>query len=83
MWEWRVFIPSGSKSVDVWELLHCKPWSFFPDKRTDVYVVCSAGAGIKLRRQKLLEVKLRERRHEMGAELWNKVCILLRGFTDI
>ncbi len=59
--------------LDVWQLLKARPWSTSPDRRTDLYLVCTAGAGVKLRGQRTLEVKLRVGRHECGAEQWEKV----------
>jgi len=76
-WEWRVFLAMPSK-VDIWELLRTKPWGLFHQERTDIYLVCSASAGVKLRGKKTLEVKLRSCRHESGAELWEKVCTLMQ-----
>ena len=71
-WEWRVFLEITAE-VDIWELLRTKPWGVFCQERTDVYLVRSARAGVKLRGKKTLEVKLRSCRHESGAELWEKV----------
>lgn len=61
--------------VDVWELLKARPRSDSPERRTDLYLACSAGAGVKLRSQKTLEVKLRTASHRCGAEQWGKVRI--------
>lgn len=68
-------LPEGV--TDIWKLLHYKPWGRFllaGHTRTDVYLVCSAGAGVKLRGRTTLEVKLRSCRQESGAECWEKVC---------
>ena len=81
-WEWRAFFAVQDTGLqegvtDIWKLLHYKPWGGFllaGHTRTDVYLVCSAGAGVKLRGKTTLEVKLRSCRQESGAELWEKVC---------
>ena len=71
MWEWRVFFHGFG--ADIWQLLQIQPLNTSTDNRTDVYLVCTAGAGVKLRAQGMLEVKLRSCRHECGAEQWDKV----------
>lgn len=82
MWEWRVFFQlSKDSQPDIWDLLHCRPWFLFPDRRTDVYIVCSASSGVKLRGKKILEVKLRTARHASGAEHWEKVCSRSYNYT--
>ena len=81
-WEWRVFFAVQDAALpgaatDIWKLLHYKPWGGFllaGHTRTDVYLVCSAGAGVKLRGRTTLEVKLRSCRKDSGVELWEKVC---------
>ena len=76
MYEWRVFVPllSGQDQLDVWKLLRLDKHRQAPSIRTDVYIVSTARAGLKLRgKQALIEVKLRGERHESGAELWEKV----------
>lgn len=43
--------------------------------RTDVYISCTEGVGLKLRGSKeLMEVKVRGDKHPSGAEQWSKVC---------
>lgn len=77
--------------TDIWKLLHYKPWGGFllaGHTRTDVYLVCSAGAGVKLRGRTTLEVKLRSCRKDCGVELWEKVCERMltthvRGFCKL
>ena len=74
-WEWRIFVSCDSTQplLDVWTLLQLKaPW--FDGERTDVYFNCTETAGLKLRRGKTLEIKLRAERHSTGAEKWNKVA---------
>ena len=64
---------------DIWKLLGTGPWIVHPEKRTDIYVACSALSGVKLRSKKTLEVKLRSERHESGAERWDKVsCVCMK-----
>ena len=80
-WEWRAFFAVQDTGLqegvtDIWKLLHYKPWGGFllaGHTRTDVYLVCSAGAGVKLRGKTILEVKLRSCRQESEVELW-EVC---------
>lgn len=76
-----MFFPSSEGFVpDIWKLLGTGPWIVHPEKRSDVYVACSALSGVKLRSKKALEVKLRSERHESGAERWDKVsCIRLES----
>ena len=75
--EWRVFLPTAgvnsSDTGDIWDLLQSRPRHLWPESRTDVYLACSPTAGVKLRGNKTLEVKLRSRRNELGAEHWDKV----------
>ena len=69
---------------DVWGLLHLKP--SLPNIRSDLYVLCTNSVSIKFRHGEYLEFKIRERRHESGAELWKKVeChgISLRKNSDM
>ena len=53
-----------------------------PERRSDVYIKCTPGAGLKVRGGRLIEVKLRSTRDTVqGTELWKKVtkknvCIL-------
>ena len=68
----------------VWGLLHLKP--SLPNIRSDLYVLCTNSVSIKFRHGEYLEFKIRERRHESGAELWKKVeChgISLRKNSDM
>lgn len=77
MWEWRVFYPSiEHKQLDVWKLLRVHNPPKNTSIRTDIYMVATTKAGLKLRRKKALEVKLIGERHESGAESWRKVSIL-------
>lgn len=72
------------QSLDVWKLLHLKP--SLPNKRTDLYVLSTDLVSIKFRHGEYLEFKIREKRHESGAELWRKVeCydVSLRENSDI
>ena len=75
-WEWRVFFPVESSDVlEVWSLLqpHDRPRGS-PERRSDVYIKCTPGAGLKVRGGRLIEVKLRSTREAtQGIELWNKV----------
>ena len=83
-WEWRVFFPSESSDVlDVWSLLQPRDRPRgSPERRSDVYIKCTPGAGLKVRAGRLIEVKLRSTRDTVqGPELWKKVtkknvCIL-------
>lgn len=67
-WEWRVF---NKVPLDVCGLLHLQ--LSLPNIRTDSYVLCTDSVSIKFRHGDYLEFKIRERRHESGAELWKKV----------
>jgi len=70
-WEWRLFFQAGE--VDVWKLLKQKqPLFAVSHKRTDVYVLCTESVSVKFRHSESLEFKIREKRHECGAELWAK-----------
>ena len=64
---------SGQKQLDVWKLLRVDNPPKNTSIRTDIYMVATTTAGLKLRRKKALEVKLRGERHESGAESWEKV----------
>ena len=71
-WEWRLFFPAGA--LDVWQLLNQKQSLFaVSHKRTDVYVLCTETVSVKFRHGESLEFKIREKRHECGAELWSKI----------
>ena len=79
-WEWRVFFPvepsSTSDSIlDVWSLLQPRDRvRGSPERRSDVYIKCTHGAGLKVRGGRLIEVKLRSTRDTVnGTELWQKV----------
>ena len=73
-WEWRVFFPLDSDtSPDLWSLLSAHASGSSPERRTDLYVRCVDGAGLKVRGGRLLEVKLRSTREANGAEHWKKV----------
>lgn len=61
------------ESLDVWKLLHQKPSLFSSNERTDMYILCTESVSIKFRHGENLEFKIRERRHDSGAELWRKV----------
>lgn len=69
-WEWRVFC---KEPLEVWKLLRQRPSLFSGAKRTDLYVLCTDSVSIKFRHGEHLEFKIREKRHESGAELWSKV----------
>ena len=73
--------PAGTarNAEDVWELLGRKPPAGEPERRSDVYVVCTGDAGIKLRSGRSLEIKLTECRHESGAQFLYK----LHGEADV
>lgn len=76
--EWRIFFPRSLSSPDVRSLLDLrKGYSFFEPRnteRTDIYVSCTEGVGLKVRGAKnLLEIKVRGVVHECGAEDWYKV----------
>lgn len=58
--------------VDVWALLGRKARSLEP-VRTDDYLSCTESVGLKLRRQSVLEIKLRSKRDASGSEHWTKV----------
>jgi hypothetical protein len=75
-WEWRVFFPAESSDVlDVCSLLQLRDRPRgSPERRSDVYIKCTPGAGLKLRGGRLIEVKLRSTREAaQGTELWMKV----------
>ena len=59
--------------LDVWKLLGQKPSLFGLTQRTDLYILCTDSVSIKFRYGEHLEFKIREKRHESGAELWKKV----------
>ena len=64
----------SKESLDSWKLLGQKsPFFGLAKQRTDVYVLCTDSVSIKFRYGEHLEFKIREKRHESGAELWNKV----------
>ena len=75
-WEWRVFYPAEESSdvLDVWSLLQPRDRPRgSPERRSDVYIKCSPGAGLKVRGGRLIEVKLRSTREAaQGTELWTK-----------
>lgn len=76
-WEWRVFgeaRPSDKVPGELWSLIGARPSSREPD-RTDVYLTCTAGAGLKLRDQREVEIKLRQEVTVDGVEKWKKVKI--------
>lgn len=68
-WEWRIFY---KESLDAWKMLGQKS-SFLAKQRTDLYVSCTNSVSIKFLYGEHLELKIREKRHESGAELWSKV----------
>ena len=69
-----MFFPlSAQNQLDVWKLLRLDKPKKNPSTRTDVYMVSTVKAGLKLRNKTTLEVKLRGERHECGAESWKKV----------
>ena len=57
----------------MWQLLNQKQSFAVSYKRTDVYVLCTDAVSVKFRYSESLEFKIREKRHECGAELWTKV----------
>ena len=60
--------------LDVWKLVGHKPSLFgLAKRRTDLYVLCTDSVSIKFRYGEHLEFKIREQRHDSGAELWRKV----------
>ena len=80
----------SSDVLDVWSLLHPRDRPRgSPERRSDVYIKCTPGAGLKVRgdpdrlvevkprstrEDRLVEVKLRSTREAtQGTELWNKV----------
>jgi hypothetical protein len=71
-WEWRVFLLED-KAVGLPALLGFG--GYLPaEVRNDVYVSCTNEVGIKWRKEKLVEVKVRsERDDKTGAERWDKV----------
>ena len=76
--EWRVFFPcshSDTQPGAIWSLLGAKQPQRFNEHRTDVYLTCTAGVGLKLRGEsQLVEVKLRKDIDSVGSEDWKKVC---------
>ncbi len=75
-WEWRVFSPaspSSSLPSEMWSLIGVSPASREPD-RTDVYLTCTPGAGLKLRYGAEVEIKLRQATVSDGTEAWKKVA---------
>ena len=67
------------ENKDVWTLLGqgqlSRQFMWGSKVRTDVYICCTEGVGLKIRGgQELLEIKVRGERHPCGAEHWNKVC---------
>lgn len=75
MSEWRVFSVSSSNSLpgEIWPLIGLSPSKEEPE-RTDVYLTCTPGAGLKLRDGKEIEVKLRRAVADGEAEAWEKVA---------
>ena len=73
--EWRIFFPIVEDVpvlVDIWPLLELR--KCHRDKRTDIYLSCTDGVGLKLRGdKKVMEIKLRNSVHHCGTEEWHKV----------
>ena len=75
-WEWRVFAPASpsfSLPSELWTLIGVSPARGEPD-RTDVYLTCTPGAGLKLRYGTQVEIKLRQAVCSDGTEAWKKVA---------
>ena len=71
-----MFFPvESSDALDVWSLLQPRDRPRgSPERRSDIYIKCSPGAGLKVRGGRLIEVKLRSNRDDVqGTELWSKV----------
>lgn len=78
-WEWRAFIqgsPDTKLPGEVWSLLGVSP-GVKETGRTDVYLTCTSGAGLKLRYEQeevaVFEIKLKLKT-DGEAECWKKVC---------
>ena len=74
MWEWRVFwcLPADGGEFDLWRAMKLGDWRV--DTRVDTYLVATADVGVKLRRGREVEVKVRvAREEESGAEKWTKL----------
>lgn len=70
------FSVESGNVVDVWSLLPPRERAReTPEQRSDVYVKCVHGAGLKVRGGERLEVKLRSTRDSNGIELWKKVIL--------
>ena len=69
------FSVESSDVLDVWSLLQPRDRPRgSPERRSDVYIKCTPGAGLKVRGGSLIEVKLRSSREAVqGTELWKKV----------
>ncbi len=65
--------PSSSLPSEMWSLIGVSPASREPD-RTDVYLTCTPGAGLKLRYGAEVEIKLRQATVSDGTEAWKKVA---------
>lgn len=73
-WEWRVFCPLTATTPTLWALLECEDkGTGSVSTRTDYYLPCLEGIGVKLRGgSQRLEIKMRSARTEEGLELWGK-----------
>lgn len=74
--EWRIFhpvLPENDPPVDLWPLLGVSSLHL-RSKRTDIYISCTEGVGLKVRASQHLEIKLRGIKSDCGAEQWSKVC---------
>ena len=60
-------LPADGSHLDLWQLM--QPG----ERRTDVYLVCTADVGVKLREGRELEVKLRVGRDDGDSEKWKKL----------
>lgn len=81
-----MFFPVEAGSiVDVWSLLDLHGGvRGSPERRSDAYIKCTRGAGLKVRGGRLIEVKLRSTRDAVnGNELWQKVSSFLRRMCII
>ena len=81
--EWRIFVPlleaeaETESAVDIWRCIGHKSKSLFRDhaeKRTDTYIPCTEGVGLKLRGAgREMEIKVRGVVDANGVEQWHKV----------